>query len=186
MVGWHHRLDGHEFESTQGVGDGQGSLACCSPWGRKESDTIKWLSWTEYKWNKILKYYFLLLSPYSVSLICDWKDIKIVNHCMEEKKENPVMWNILKWEKGSEKSGKRLQPFCPFLHFSHALSKSSPQDTVNKVVVWECMFLLEWNGKERCQKKAEWTPLYAWSRTRPTAANTCPEALAWGGAGCCW
>ena len=38
MVGWHHRLDGHEFEQAPGVGDGQGSLACCSPWGHKESD----------------------------------------------------------------------------------------------------------------------------------------------------
>ena len=38
MVGWHHRLDGHEFEQVMGVGDGQGSLACCSPWGRKELD----------------------------------------------------------------------------------------------------------------------------------------------------
>ena len=35
MVGWHHRLNGHEFEQAPGVGDGQGSLACCSPWGRK-------------------------------------------------------------------------------------------------------------------------------------------------------
>ena len=39
MVGWHHRLSGHEFGWTPGVGDGQGSLACCSPWGRKELDT---------------------------------------------------------------------------------------------------------------------------------------------------
>ena len=37
-VGWHHRLDGHEFEQALGVGDRQGSLACCSPWGHKESD----------------------------------------------------------------------------------------------------------------------------------------------------
>ena len=35
MVGWHHRLNGHEFEQAPGVGDGQGSLACCSPWGHK-------------------------------------------------------------------------------------------------------------------------------------------------------
>ena len=41
MIGWHHRLDGHEFEQTLGVGDGQGSLGCCSPWGHKESDTIE-------------------------------------------------------------------------------------------------------------------------------------------------
>ena len=38
MVGWHHRLDAHEFEQALGVSDGQGSLACCSPWGRKELD----------------------------------------------------------------------------------------------------------------------------------------------------
>ena len=37
--GWHHRPDGHEFEQALRVGDGQGSLACCSPWGHKESDT---------------------------------------------------------------------------------------------------------------------------------------------------
>ena len=39
MVGWHHRLNGHEFEQAPEVGDGQGSLACCSPWGHKELDT---------------------------------------------------------------------------------------------------------------------------------------------------
>ena len=38
MVGWHHRLNGHEFEQVPGVGDGQGSLECCSSWSRKESD----------------------------------------------------------------------------------------------------------------------------------------------------
>ena len=37
MVGWHHRLDGHEFEKTLGDSEGQGSLVCCSPWGHKES-----------------------------------------------------------------------------------------------------------------------------------------------------
>ena len=41
MVGWHHRCNGHEFEQAPGVGDGQGSLVCCSPWGRKESDTTE-------------------------------------------------------------------------------------------------------------------------------------------------
>ena len=38
MIGWHHRLDGHEFEQAPEVGDGQGSLACCGPWGSKKSD----------------------------------------------------------------------------------------------------------------------------------------------------
>ena len=41
MVGWHHRFNAHEFEQAPGVGDGQGSLVCCSPWGRKESETTE-------------------------------------------------------------------------------------------------------------------------------------------------
>ena len=47
IVGWHHRLDGHEFEYALGVGDGQWSLACCSPWCQKELDMTEWLTWTE-------------------------------------------------------------------------------------------------------------------------------------------
>ena len=47
MVGWHHWLDGHEFEQALGVGDGKGSLVCYSSWGHKESDTIEWLNWTD-------------------------------------------------------------------------------------------------------------------------------------------
>ena len=47
MVGWPHWLNGHEFEQAPGVGDGQGGLACCSPWGRKELETAEWLNWTE-------------------------------------------------------------------------------------------------------------------------------------------
>ena len=47
MVGWHHWLDGHEFEQAPGVGDGQGSLVCCSPWGHRESDVTEQLNWTE-------------------------------------------------------------------------------------------------------------------------------------------
>ena len=45
MVGWYHPLDGHEFEQAPGVGDGQGSLACCSPWGCKELDMTEQLNW---------------------------------------------------------------------------------------------------------------------------------------------
>ena len=47
MVGWHHPLSGHGFRWTLGVGDGQGGLACCGSWGRKESDTTELLNWTE-------------------------------------------------------------------------------------------------------------------------------------------
>ena len=44
MVGWHHRLDGREFEQAPGVGEGQGGLVCCCPWGRRESDTTERLN----------------------------------------------------------------------------------------------------------------------------------------------
>ena len=44
MVAWHHRLNGHEFEQALGGRDGQGSLACCSPWGHKETDTTEGLN----------------------------------------------------------------------------------------------------------------------------------------------
>ena len=49
MVGWHHRLNGHEFEQALGVGDYEGSLACCSPWCCKELDTTEptQLNWTD-------------------------------------------------------------------------------------------------------------------------------------------
>ena len=47
MVGWHHQLYGQEFKQAPGIADGQGSLAWCSPWGRKESDTTEQLNWTD-------------------------------------------------------------------------------------------------------------------------------------------
>ena len=53
-VGWHHRFNGHEFEQALRVGDGQGSLACCSPWNRKESDTTEWLDRTD---NDSIEYF---------------------------------------------------------------------------------------------------------------------------------
>ena len=55
MVGWHHQLDGHEFEHAPGVGDGQGSLACCHPWGHKKSDMTERMNW------RVLKSFFFFL-----------------------------------------------------------------------------------------------------------------------------
>ena len=51
MAGWHHQLDGHESEWTPGVGDGQGGLACCDSWGRKESDMTERLIWSDLIWS---------------------------------------------------------------------------------------------------------------------------------------
>ena len=52
MVGWHHRLNGHEFEQAVGDGEGQGSLACCRPWGHKESDMTECLNNNNNNWPK--------------------------------------------------------------------------------------------------------------------------------------
>ena len=79
IAGWHHCLGGHEFGWTEGVSDGQGGLACCGSWGRKESDTTEWLSWTELNssmvWLWIIKldvcvYFFLLLNKLCFYHLC--------------------------------------------------------------------------------------------------------------------
>ena len=56
MAGWHHWLDGRESEWTPGVGDGQGGLACCDSWGRKESDRTEWLNGSEQPINRTSKH----------------------------------------------------------------------------------------------------------------------------------
>ena len=80
MVGWHHRLTGHEFEYSPGIGDGKGTLAC-SPWGLKESDTIERLNWTEDSriklvkkrrsviWHKYVKEFIMTIKELS---LCSW------------------------------------------------------------------------------------------------------------------
>ena len=56
MAGWHHQVDGHEFEWPPGVGDGQRGLACCDSWGHKESGTTERLKWTELNWTINISY----------------------------------------------------------------------------------------------------------------------------------
>ena len=75
MVGWHHWLNGHEFEWTPGVGDGQGGLVCCNSWGCKESDTTEQLNWTELnryshpsKDSQVILYSFLFPTLYVVAI----------------------------------------------------------------------------------------------------------------------
>ena len=73
MVGWHHRLIGHGFQWTPGVGDGQGGLACFSSWSRKESDTTEELNWTELnqknsKYNKNLNDYIKIAKYEKITL----------------------------------------------------------------------------------------------------------------------
>ena len=66
MVGWHHWLDGHEFELAPGVGEGQGGLACCSPRGRKELNTIEQLNWTESVVIKTFSSVFIFIAFFKV------------------------------------------------------------------------------------------------------------------------
>ena len=86
MIEWHHQLDRHEFEQTPGVGDGQGSLTCYSPWSHKESDTTECLNWTKLKW------------------MLDWKQWKQWNNICKVLKENYRIPNsakisIKRWNK---------------------------------------------------------------------------------------
>ena len=80
MVGWHHQLNGHEFELTPGDGERQGNLACCSPWGHKESDVMEWLN------NNIPQKIFL-------NAICLW-----ISFFLKTKKKKapcplPICWH---------------------------------------------------------------------------------------------
>ena len=67
LVGWYHQLNGHESEQTPGDSEGQGSLACCSPWGCKESDTTEWLNWTASVISESWHIHTILIS------FCRWK-----------------------------------------------------------------------------------------------------------------
>ena len=81
MAGWHHWLDGCEFEWTLGVGDGKGGLACCNSWGCKESDTTEQLNWTElsnfHERNRKAHNSFIYLGP-KISL--EFRVIRNIKH----------------------------------------------------------------------------------------------------------
>ena len=68
MAGWYHWLNGHGFGWTLGAGDGQGGLACCSSWGRKESDTTQRLNWTEGKHGCAFPYWNAVFAKFRLKL----------------------------------------------------------------------------------------------------------------------
>ena len=106
MVVWHHQLDGHEFEQALGVGEGQGSLVCCSPRGRKESDTAEQLNWAkiyhlqtafhqttlDFSWETFLT---RLLTWIKITLSKKSSDRKCVFICTSSSKQ------LNRWEKGA-------------------------------------------------------------------------------------
>ena len=78
MVGWHHWLDGREFEQALGVGDGQGSLAYCSPWSHKESDTTDWLNWYTYTHTHTMKCYSVIKKNEVLPFALIWVNLEII------------------------------------------------------------------------------------------------------------
>ena len=80
MVGWHHRLNGHEFEQAPGVGDGHGLRACCSPWCHKEWDTTEQLSISTNN-SHLVKYDYRVCKPKCLS---DFKQMKVEKNVITE------------------------------------------------------------------------------------------------------
>jgi len=77
MVGWHHRLNGHEFEWTLGVGDGQRGLVCCGSWGCKELEMSEWLIWTEleaFLRRSFVEFLYLYTLLYSIKFFGSWQN----------------------------------------------------------------------------------------------------------------
>ena len=111
MVGWHHQLNEHDFEQALGVGDGQGSLMCCSPWDHKESDMTEQLNWTDEaygdKWSSFTGKNFLFynLIFFLVQNTCSASLRNLVKPIVAFKyfgKEKPYLtctksWNSLSW-----------------------------------------------------------------------------------------
>ena len=92
MAGWHHWLDGAESEWTPGVGDGQGGLACCDSWGRKESDMTEWENWTELNCSRIISYsvnlimFFRPLQPFFRKAPSTWPCSQQAGLCKPEER----------------------------------------------------------------------------------------------------
>ena len=117
MVGWHHRLNGHEFEQALGIGDGQGSLVCCSSWGCKELDMTEWLNWTEpcalacalfstewsYLLSEVYMAYYASVKSDALSRVCphwmkcvftQWCAFPQVLHDAESSQLIPPWWSV--------------------------------------------------------------------------------------------
>ena len=107
MTGWHHWLNGREFEWTPGDGDGQGGLACCESWGHKESDTTKWLKWTELNWNSwkaLFLVYVKMKVVQSCPTLCDPMDCTVQARILE--------WVAFLFSRGSSQPRDRTQVSC--------------------------------------------------------------------------
>ena len=92
MVGWHHWLNRREFEQAPGVGDGQGRLVCCGPWGCKGSDTTERLNWTELNWI-----FHCIYVPYLLYLFLCW--LSSVEQVRKHRDKPKHLWSPNLWQK---------------------------------------------------------------------------------------
>ena len=106
MAGWHHWLDGRESQWTPGVGDGQGALACCDSWGRKESDTTKRLNWTELNWKSYLEQPCWFYFSRSFLLI-------LLNSILIKYLPSPLHSSTPNWQKQRDMHQRVSGPLCP-------------------------------------------------------------------------
>ena len=101
MVGCHHRLDGHEFEQTPGVGDGQGNLACCSPWGHKESDTTERLN-NNKDLTVLISTKVKMLVTQSCPTLCDLMDCSLPGFSVHGISQARILrWVAITFSRGS-------------------------------------------------------------------------------------
>ena len=114
MVGWHHRLNGHGFGWTQGVGVGQGGLACCGSWGCKELDTAEQLNWTEY--STVCMYHRFLIHSSADGHLGYFHVLAIVNSAAMNTGDTHVSFNsgVLSGIAGSY--GSSISSFLRNLH----------------------------------------------------------------------
>ena len=92
MAGWHHRLDGHEFGWTLGVGDRQGGLACCNSWGCKESDMTEQLNWTELNGLFYFLPVFFMQLKLQLNRVSKSPDISVLQFLSSFLKYNPAFF----------------------------------------------------------------------------------------------
>ena len=107
MVGWQHQLNGHEFAQTPGDGEGQGSLACCCPWGYKELDVIEWVNnnseqrpWRQFKFCTTLGLLWLWGKVYKNNYNTIWLSCQAMNELFERRDYTPPPFTAsAKWSK---------------------------------------------------------------------------------------
>ena len=128
MVGWHHWLNGLEFELALEVGDGQGGLACCSPRGHKELDMTEWLNWLMYR---IFANVYMYVCMY-VCMYVEWGAIAFSDKVNKEK-EN------LSWERKSRNTNGKIRSWSMSIRLSNGDYKTSmatPKEVIHEINNW--------------------------------------------------